>query len=84
VLNWRISRNCKEIWNSTKISITLGMYLTRGGSVQRPLTSGPRGWLTDQTPDRSTRFYVSLARGFVHTCLHEKGKDKVVVKVGGG
>jgi hypothetical protein len=47
------------------------MYLTRGGSVQRPLTSGPRG------------FYVSLARGFVHTCLHEKGKAKVVEKIGG-
>jgi hypothetical protein len=26
------------------------MHLTRGGSVQRPLTSGPRGWLADQTP----------------------------------
>jgi hypothetical protein len=26
------------------------MYLTRGGSVQRPLTSGPKGWPTSQTP----------------------------------
>jgi hypothetical protein len=26
------------------------MHLGRGGSVQRPLTSGPRGWLADQTP----------------------------------
>jgi hypothetical protein len=26
------------------------MYLTRGGSVQRPLTSGPRGWLAGQKP----------------------------------
>jgi hypothetical protein len=26
------------------------MYLTRGDSVQRPLTSGPRGWLAGQTP----------------------------------
>jgi hypothetical protein len=66
MLNWSISRNYQEIWNSTKISVTLRMYLTGGGSVQRPLTSGPRGWLA--------RFYVSLARGFVHTCLHEKGK----------
>jgi hypothetical protein len=26
------------------------MHLTRGGSVQRPLTSDPRGWSTGQTP----------------------------------
>jgi hypothetical protein len=26
------------------------MHLTRGSSVQRPLTSGPRGWPADQTP----------------------------------
>jgi hypothetical protein len=26
------------------------MHLTRGGSVQRPLTSGPRGWSVSQTP----------------------------------
>jgi hypothetical protein len=25
------------------------MHLTRGGSVQRPLTSGPRGWLVGPT-----------------------------------
>jgi hypothetical protein len=32
---------------------------------------------------RPARFDVSLARGFVHTCLHEKGKTKGVEKVGG-
>jgi hypothetical protein len=26
------------------------MNLTRGGSVQRPLTSGPMGWPVGQTP----------------------------------
>jgi hypothetical protein len=26
------------------------MHLTRGGSVQRPLNSGPRGWPAGQTP----------------------------------
>jgi hypothetical protein len=41
------------------------MYLTRGGSVQRPLTSGPRGWPAGQIP--------WLAR-------HEKGKAKAVKK----
>jgi hypothetical protein len=48
VLNWSISRNHKEILNSTKISVTPGMYVTQGDSVQRPLTSGPRGWPTGQ------------------------------------
>jgi hypothetical protein len=46
------------------------MYLTRGESVQSPLTYGPRGW--------PARFYVGLARGFVHTCLHEKRKAKTM------
>jgi hypothetical protein len=27
-----------------------GMYLTLGDSVQRPLTSGPKGWLDNQIP----------------------------------
>jgi hypothetical protein len=50
VPNWSISRNYKKNWNSTKISVTPGIHLTRGGSVQRPLTSGPRGWPVSQTP----------------------------------
>jgi hypothetical protein len=53
------------------------MYLTRGGSVQRPLTSGPSG-------GRLANFYVSSDQNVVDTCLHEKGKDKAVKKVGGG
>jgi hypothetical protein len=39
-----MTRNYKENKNSIKICVTTGMHLTRGGSVQRPLTSGPRGW----------------------------------------
>jgi hypothetical protein len=33
---------------------------------------------------RSAWFYIGLARGFVHTCLHEKQKAKVVEKASGG
>jgi hypothetical protein len=33
---------------------------------------------------RPARFYVGLAHGFVHTCLHEKGKAKAVEKVSEG
>jgi hypothetical protein len=40
----------KKNWNSTKISVTTRMHLTRGGCVQSPLTSGPRRWSTGQTP----------------------------------
>jgi hypothetical protein len=37
-----------EIWNSIKISVTLGMYVTCGDNVQRLPTSGPRGWPASQ------------------------------------
>jgi hypothetical protein len=50
VPNYSISRNYKEMWNSTKISVTPGMHLTQGGRVQRPLTCGPSGWPTSKTP----------------------------------
>jgi hypothetical protein len=49
VPNWSISWNYKEIRNSTKISVTPGIHLTRGGHVQRPLTCGPSGWPAGQT-----------------------------------
>jgi hypothetical protein len=50
VPNWGISRNYKEIRNSTKISITLGMHLTQGGHVQRPIKCEPSGWMAGQSP----------------------------------
>jgi hypothetical protein len=45
--------------------------------VQRPLISGPRGWPADHSLCR-------FGRGFMHMCLHEKGKAKEVEKVDGG
>jgi hypothetical protein len=39
-----------EIRNSTKISVTPGIHLTREGCVQRPQTCGPSGWPAGQTP----------------------------------
>jgi hypothetical protein len=38
------------MWNSTKISVTPGIHLTRGGHVQRQLTSEPSGWPASQSP----------------------------------
>jgi hypothetical protein len=66
------------------ISVTPGMYLIRRGSVQRLLTSGPMGGRSAKSLGWPARFYVSLARGFMHTCLHEEGKAMVVEKVGRG
>jgi hypothetical protein len=37
-----------------------------------------------KSPGRSAKFYVGLARSFMHTCPHEKGNTKAVEKVGGG
>jgi hypothetical protein len=54
VPNYSISRNYKEIKNSTKISVTPGKHLTQGGRVQRTLTCGPSGW-----PPRETSWPVS-------------------------
>jgi hypothetical protein len=49
------------------------MYLTRGGSVQRPLTYGPRGWPAEEIPwldgqvlcqfDPRLRVHVSTREG---------------------
>jgi hypothetical protein len=60
------------------------MYLTRGDSVQRPQTSGPTGGRPAKSPGWPARFYVGLARDFMHMCLHEMGKAKEVEKVGRG
>jgi hypothetical protein len=44
VPSWSILKNYKEIRNSTKISVTREIHLTRGDHVQRPLACGPSGW----------------------------------------
>jgi hypothetical protein len=46
------------------------MYLTRGGSVQMPLTSGPWGWPADQIPwpaDQLLCRFEPKLRGHVST-----------------
>jgi hypothetical protein len=66
-----------EIWNSTKILVTLGVYLTRGGSLQRLLTSGPRGWPTGPT--------LQPLAGWLHgDTLQEAIEENPKLKVGGG
>jgi hypothetical protein len=44
---------------------------------------GPGGGWLAKSRGRPARFYVGLDHGFMHKCLHEKGKDKAMEKVGG-
>jgi hypothetical protein len=84
VPNWSISRNYKENWNSTKISVTPGIHLTQRGSVQRPLTSGPRGWPGAQTlwPVGPT---LQLLVGWLHgNALQEVVTMTLKLEVSGG
>jgi hypothetical protein len=75
VPNWSFSRNYKENWNSSKISVTPEMHLTQGGSVQRPLTSGPRGRLASQTP-----WPVSPTLWPLTGWLHRHAPQEVVIR----
>jgi hypothetical protein len=60
------------------------MYLIGGVVCQGHWLVGPGGGWLAKFPGRPARFYVGLACGFVHMCLHKKGKVKAVEKVGGG
>jgi hypothetical protein len=40
----------------------MGMHLTQGGSVQMPLTSGPRGWPADRPHFAASHQCASRAR----------------------
>jgi hypothetical protein len=73
-----------EIWNSTKINVTQGMYLTRGGSVQRPLTYGPRGWLASQTTWPVGPTLQPLTRRLHGDTLQEAVIGNPKLKVSGG
>jgi hypothetical protein len=59
------------------------MHLTRGGSVQRPLTSGPRGWPADQTPWLASPTLQPLT-GWLHGhALQEAVTRNLKLDVGG-
>jgi hypothetical protein len=78
-----IFRNYKENWNSTKISVTTAMHLTRRGSVQSPLTSGLRGWAGGQTPWPAGPTLQPLT-GFLHGhTLHEAVTRNLKLEVSG-
>jgi hypothetical protein len=41
--NWNISRNYKNIWNSTKDSVTTEMFVTRRPRGAKPQVKGAQG-----------------------------------------
>jgi hypothetical protein len=56
VSNWSILRNYKNIWNSTKDSVTTGMFVTRRPRGAKPQVkahkgrpAGPTPWPADHT-----------------------------------
>jgi hypothetical protein len=51
------------------------MHLTRGGSVQRSLTNGPRGWSADQIPWLTGPTFLPLA-----DWLHWHALQEVVIR----
>jgi hypothetical protein len=66
VPNWSISRNYKNIWNSTKYSVTIQMFVTcrpRGAKPQVQGAQGPGG-------HKLSRFRLRLG-DCVHTLVHK-------------
>jgi hypothetical protein len=61
----------------------MGMHLTRRGSVQRPLTSGPNGWPAGQTPWWASPTLQPLM-GLLHGhALQEAVRRNLKLEVGG-
>jgi hypothetical protein len=60
------------------------MFLTRGGSVQRSLSSGPSGWPADQTPWSVGPTLQLLASRHHGDTLQEAVTGNLKPKVGGG
>jgi hypothetical protein len=60
------------------------VYLTQGGSVQRLLTSGPRGWPAGQTPWLAGPTLQPLVGWLRSDTLQEVVVGNPKLKVGGG
>jgi hypothetical protein len=60
------------------------MHLTRGGSVQRPLTSGPRGWPAGQIPWPTSPTLQPLVGRLHGDTLQKVVTGNPMLKVNGG
>jgi hypothetical protein len=74
VPNWSISRNYKNIWNSTKDSVTIGMFVTRRPCGAKPQVKGLEGLLAGPTPWPAGHTLSQLRPrlcGYIHTLVHK-------------
>jgi hypothetical protein len=67
VSNWSISINYKNIWNSTKESVTTRMFVTRRPRGVKPQVKGHKIGLTGPTP-WSAGHTLSRFRPKLHGC----------------
>jgi hypothetical protein len=66
VPNWSISRNYKNIWNSTKDSVTTEMFVTRRPLGAKPQVKGAQG------PAGHTLSRLRPRLGsYIHTLVHK-------------
>jgi hypothetical protein len=73
VPNWSISRNYKNIWNFTKDSVTIGMFVTRrprGAEPQVKGAQGPTG-LTPWPASHALSQFRPRLGGYVHTSVYK-------------
>jgi hypothetical protein len=83
VPNWSISRNYKSIWNSTKDSVTTGMFVTRRPCGAKPQVKGAQGPAKRLNPMAGPPHFSRFRPrhgGYVHTLVH---KSILCPRVGG-
>jgi hypothetical protein len=66
VPNWSFSRNYKNIWNSTKDSVTTGMFVTRRLRGAKPQVKGAQG-----SVGHTLSWFRPRLDGYVHTSVYK-------------
>jgi hypothetical protein len=70
VSNWSISRNYKNIWNSTKYSVTTEMFVTRRSHRAKPQVKGAQGSAGRPNPLASRPHFESVQVRTRRLCSH--------------
>jgi hypothetical protein len=70
VPNWSISRNYKNIWNSTKYSVTTQMFLTHRPCGAKPQVKGSQGPASRPNPMAIQPHFESIWTGTWWLCSH--------------
>jgi hypothetical protein len=70
---WSISRNYKNIWNSTRDSVTTGIFVTHrpcGAKPQVKGSQGPASWPNPWPTGHTLSWFRLRLGGYVHTSVH--------------